>query len=92
MSLDDLRDQLDTIDNKMMSLLSQRADVILRVAALKKRDNLPAHVPEREAAIMQRLRDQNSGPLTDDAVERIYRLIVEEMRNFEAEHMVHGTS
>ena len=92
MSLDDLRDQLDTIDNKMMSLLSQRAEVILQVAALKKRDNLPAHVPEREAEIMQRLRDENPGPLTDEAVERIYRMIVEEMRNFEAEHMVHDAS
>lgn len=89
MSLEDLRKQLDAIDNKMVSLLSQRADVILKVAALKNRDHLPAHVPEREAAIMQRLREQNPGPLTGDAVERIYRKIVEEMRNFEADRMVH---
>lgn len=92
MSLDELRSQLDTIDNQMMTLLSQRAALIIQVAELKKRDDIPVHVPERETAIMARLRSLNPGPLNDDAIERIYRTIIDEMRNFEDEHIVHEAS
>lgn len=89
MNLDELRMQLDAIDNQIVALLSQRADIVLQVADVKKQNGLPVHVPEREDAIMSRLRSQNPGPLTGDAIERIYRLIIEEMRNFEDEHVVH---
>jgi chorismate mutase / prephenate dehydratase len=89
MNLDELRLQLDAIDNQIVALLSQRADIVLQVADIKKQHGLPVHVPERENAIMARLRRQNPGPLAGDAIERIYRLIIEEMRNFEDEHVVH---
>jgi len=89
MNLDELRMQLDAIDDQIVALLSQRADIILQVADVKKQHGLPVHVPERENAIMSRLRRQNPGPLADEAIERIYRLIILEMRNFEDEHVVH---
>ena len=89
MNLDELRMQLDAIDDQIVTLLSQRADIILQVADVKKQHGLPVHVPERENAIMSRLRRQNPGPLADDVIERIYRLIILEMRNFEDEHVVH---
>ena len=88
MTLDDLRGQLDQIDQQMLALLAQRAGVVLEVADLKKRLDLPVHVPEREAAIVERLRALNPGPIDGDAVERIYRTIVEEMRNFESRHIM----
>jgi chorismate mutase/prephenate dehydratase len=92
MSLDDLRSQLDTIDNQMMALLAQRASLILQVAELKKHHDIPVHVPERENAIMARLRSLNPGPLNGDAIERIYRTIIDEMRKLEDEHIVHESS
>jgi chorismate mutase-like protein len=88
MNLDELRTQLDTIDNQIVRLLSQRAEVILQVADVKKQNGLPVHVPEREDAILSRLRRRNPGPLDGEAIERIYRLIIDEMRNFEDEHVV----
>ena len=92
MSLDELRSQLDAIDNQMMTLLSQRARLIIQVAELKKHHDIPVHVPEREDAIMARLRSLNSGPLDGDTIERIYRTIIEEMRKFEDDHIVHEAS
>ena len=88
MNLDELRGRLDDIDHQMLGLLAQRAEVILEVADLKKRLGLPVHVPERETAIIDRLRALNPGPIDGDAVERIYRVIVEEMRNFEDRHLI----
>lgn len=83
MNLDELRRCLDAIDERLVALLSQRAQVVLQVADVKQQHNLPAHIPEREMAIITRLRAVNPGPLSGDAIERIYRVLIEEMRNFE---------
>ncbi len=89
MSLDELRLQLDAIDSEIMALLSKRAELIVQVADVKRHENIPVHIPERETAIMQRLRLHNNGPLKGDAIERVFRTIIEEMRKFEDERMVH---
>jgi chorismate mutase/prephenate dehydratase len=88
MDLDALRERLDAIDARVVDLLSKRAHTIVQVAEFKKQRHLPIYIPEREAAIIQRLRALNSGPLSGDAIERIYRTILEEMRNFEHEHTI----
>lgn len=90
MSLDDLRRTLDSIDNDISALLARRAKVILEVADFKKQHGGPVHDPKREDAIIARLCDLNPGPLPDETVARIYRKIIEEMRNFEA--VVHGAT
>jgi chorismate mutase/prephenate dehydratase len=90
MSLDNLRQALDCIDDEVMSLLSQRANIILQVADFKREHGGPVHDPAREDAIIARLSDLNPGPLPTEVVERIYRKIIEEMRNFEA--VVHNAS
>lgn len=89
MGLDELRQRLDAIDTQIVSLLSERAKVVLHVADFKQRHNIPVHIPEREGAIIERLRAINLGPLPGDAVERIYRTILEEMRKLEEENSVH---
>lgn len=90
MSLDDLRRSLDRIDNEVMSLLAQRASIILQVADFKKQHGGPVYDPARENAIIARLSHLNPGPLPAATLERIYRKIIEEMRNFEA--VVHDAS
>lgn len=90
MGLDELRARLDGIDNQMLDLLSKRAQVILQVADFKQQHRLPAHVPDREAAIVERLRTTNPGPLSASAIERIYRTVIEEMRKFEEQYVTSG--
>ena len=82
MGLDALRDQLDILDERILSLLSERAKVIMQVADFKRRHNIPIYVPAR-------LRIANPGPLPGDTIERIYLTILEEMRKFESEHSPH---
>ena len=89
MGLDALRNRLDTIDGQILSLLSERATIIMQVADFKRHHNIPIYVPEREVSIIARLRMANPGPLPGDTIERIYRSILEEMRNFESEHSSH---
>ena len=89
MGLDELRERLDIIDEQMMSLLSERAKVVSKVADFKRHHNIPIYIPERETSIIERLRALNPGPLSGDAVERIYRTIVEEMRELESKVLPH---
>jgi chorismate mutase/prephenate dehydratase len=87
MELDELRERLDAIDARMIALLSERASIIAQVAEIKRQRQIPVYIPEREAAIIHRLRTINPGPLSGSAIERIYRAIIEEMRNLENEHI-----
>jgi chorismate mutase/prephenate dehydratase len=91
MELDALRDRLDSIDERILSLLSERAKVVMQVADFKQRHNIPIYVPEREVSIIERLRTANPGPLPDDTIERIYRTVLEEMRKFEGAHSSHSS-
>jgi chorismate mutase/prephenate dehydratase len=87
MELDELRNRLDAIDDRVVALLSERACVVAHVAEVKRQQHLPIYIPEREAFILQRLRTINPGPLSGDAIERIYRAVIEEMRRFESDHL-----
>ena len=89
MGLDELRERLDILDEQMMSLLSERAKVVSKVADFKRYHNIPIYIPERETSIIERLRALNPGPLSGAAVTRIYRTIVEEMREFESNVLPH---
>ena len=86
--LDQLREHLDVIDTQIVTLLAERARVVSTVAEVKRQHNIPIYVPEREVAIVARLRAMNPGPLSGEAIERIYRAILDEMRNFERQHVV----
>jgi chorismate mutase-like protein len=86
--LDKLRERLDAIDTQIITLLAERAQVVSTVAEVKRQHNIPVYIPEREAAIVTRLRAMNPGPLSGEAIERIYHAILDEMRNVERQHVV----
>ncbi len=88
MGLDALRERLDGIDERVVALLAERAQVVAQVADFKRQQHLPVHIPEREEAILKRLRRLNPGPLSGETIERIFRTIIDEMRKFEHERMV----
>ena len=87
MDLDQLRLRLDVIDAQVLALLSERAGAVLDIGDYKRKQGLPIHVPERENNVVKRLQKDNPGPLHEDAIERIYRTIIEEMRKLEEEHV-----
>ena len=87
MGLEALRERLDALDDQILALLAERAKIVVQVANFKRQHSLPIHIPAREASIVARLRALNPGPLSDDAVEHIYRAVIGEMREFEREHV-----
>lgn len=75
-NLDELRRQIDEIDDRIQDLLIQRAEVVGRIAALKSGVRVPAYRPGREAAILRRLMARHRGPLPRPIMVRIWREIL----------------
>jgi len=84
MDLTDWRSRINELDNKILLLLNQRAEAALRIGDLKRRQDAPWYVPEREAAILRALAAENRGPLTTEAVDAIWREILSACRALEA--------
>lgn len=84
-----LRHRIDAIDTEVLTLLNARAQCAEEVAIVKKEEHqtdvptTPTHTmevcfyrPEREAQILQRMKQENQGPLRDEQVTKIYRDII----------------
>src|SRR4051812_14314097 len=72
-SLENLRRQIDALDEKIVALLNERAKVVVEVGKLKQQHNQPIYAPDREKAVLQKLRSINNGPLPDRTLEAVYR-------------------
>ena len=75
-----LRDEIDEIDMQLLRLLARRAYLALRVGQVKKREGKRVFDPERERAVLRRIRAMNRGPLSPSAIEKIFREIVRQHR------------
>jgi 4-amino-4-deoxychorismate mutase len=87
-TLAELRADIDAIDRELVALLARRFTVVHRVAVVKKRDGLPAVLPERIAVVKRQARAlaENAG-LSPDFVESLYHLIIEEACRLEEEFL-----
>ncbi|CAK2826649.1 fused chorismate mutase/prephenate dehydrogenase [Vibrio crassostreae] len=56
--LNELRDQIDAVDKKMLDLLAQRLALVEKVGEVKSEHGLPIYVPEREAAMLASRRQE----------------------------------
>jgi len=83
MTLETLRKSIDEIDDKLLELYSQRMELVHKVGEVKNTTGAPIYRPERERAIINRLQAQNSGKLTDKAIEALFLELFTVARNLE---------
>ncbi len=79
-----LRDQIDGVDRELLALLNRRASLALAVGELKKHEGSPVFRPEREAQVIDGLKQANAGPLKNDSVAPIWREIMSACRSLES--------
>src|SRR6056300_1066470 len=82
----DLRNQLDSIDDQLLTLINNRMKVVHQVGALKAKSGGAIYRPEREKAIIDRLENlnnQNNGLLNRSAIEALFLEIFAISRNLE---------
>ncbi|HKP01149.1 MAG TPA: chorismate mutase, partial [Nitrospiraceae bacterium] len=72
------RKAIDRIDDEILRLLNERSKSVIEIGKLKKQRDAGAnlHTSAREAAIIDRLVQQNSGPFPSEAIRPVYREIM----------------
>lgn len=89
MSIDDLRQEIDRLDDELLRIFNERADIALKIGLIKKEVALPVYDPAREKRIFHRMKGQNPGPLDDHAIVRLFERVIDESRRLER-IMSHG--
>jgi len=74
--LGELRQRIDSLDDQILDLLNQRAQVVIEVGRAKSGHNQDFYVPSREQAIYERLTASNPGPFPTEAIRRVFREII----------------
>ena len=92
LSLEQLREEIDKIDEVIVRLLDRRARCAYAIGKIKKEQGATIYEPAREAAVMAHIKDVNAmlgGPLDESAIVRLYERIMDEARRIqriEAKH------
>ncbi len=79
--LEGCREEIDSIDSKILPLLSRRQEIAMSVGQIKKERDLEIFDPAREEEIMRRLTSGNYGALSGDAIKHIYNEIISASRS-----------
>jgi len=76
--LDQVRQEIDRLDEKIQELISERAQLAFRVRESKGKfpDAVSYYRPEREAEVLRRIIKRNKGPLSDAEMVRLFREIM----------------
>ncbi|MCX7712717.1 MAG: chorismate mutase [Chthoniobacterales bacterium] len=70
------RSQIDRIDEQLLELLNERAQLAMQIGKLKEHEGLAAFVPDREELLMRKILNRNTGPLSPVALRSIFREII----------------
>lgn len=81
--MDELRREIDRLDRAIRDLLNQRARCVLEVGRLKAESGMPVYDPQREGEILAAVGRGNSGPLSTEAMRRLFERILDESRGLE---------
>ncbi|MEW6601203.1 MAG: prephenate dehydratase [Nitrospirota bacterium] len=74
--LDRLREKIDEIDLKIVELLNKRTEIVLDIGKTKLDKHLKIHSPERERAVLKRIREHTQGPFPNEPLKLIFEEII----------------
>lgn len=83
MSVNDLRKEIDRVDEQLVALLNRRAELAQEIGRHKARNRSHYFTPEREAAVFKRIVDLSHGPFEASAIRGIFREIISASRALE---------
>ncbi|HEX3231101.1 MAG TPA: bifunctional chorismate mutase/prephenate dehydratase [Pyrinomonadaceae bacterium] len=83
MGLENWRSQINALDDELLRLLNQRAELALGVGESKKDSGLSVCDHTREREVTERMCSINEGPLDDRAVVELFRAIIHESRRIQ---------
>jgi chorismate mutase len=85
--LAECRRKIDVLDLRLLELLNERTRIVEEIGRIKYQLSLPIYEPKREDDVFRNVTTNNSGPLSSDAVKRVFERIIDEMRNIQKDEM-----
>jgi chorismate mutase-like protein len=83
-TLDELRRDIDRVDEVLVRLLNERARCACEIGRLKKEQGVEVYQPEREKQVLNHVRSVAAeGPLGPEAIARLFERIIDEARRLE---------
>jgi chorismate mutase len=79
----ELRERVDEVDRELIRALNERARIVQEIMALKVEAGAPVYDPKREEEILQRVVEQNTGPIYDSSMRDIFEAILHRIRDLE---------
>ncbi|MBL8013837.1 MAG: prephenate dehydratase [Candidatus Omnitrophica bacterium] len=76
MEINEIRKKIDKLDEKIVALLNDRAQMSLAIGKEKAKNNKSVYAPDREKEVLDRIKALSHGPVTASALEAIYREIM----------------
>ena len=83
MDIEDWRDEIDALDERLVDLLNQRSTCCIEIGRIKRDRGIPVYSPDRETQVLDHVANRNGGPLESDAVQRLFERIIDESRRLE---------
>ena len=83
MDLNDIRTQIDAVDEELVRLFVKRMGLSAQVADYKKANNMPIYVPAREREILQDVA-QKAGPEMANYTRVLYSMLFELSRSYQS--------
>ena len=92
LKLEEFRVQVDDVDRRIVTLLNERTSVVENIGRVKRQAQLPIYEPKREDQVFANITESNRGPMSPEAVRRIFERIIDEMRTIQRLRMMDGTA
>ena len=88
--LEEYRVVIDQIDRRIVALLNERTEIVECIGRVKRESQMPVYEPRREDQVFANIAAANHGPISHEAVRRIFERIIDEMRGIQRARMQDG--
>ena len=85
--LAECRKEIDAVDLKIVRLLNERTRVVEEIGRIKQELSLPIYEPKREDEVFANVTGNNTGPLSSEALRRVFERIIDEMRTLQRDNL-----
>jgi chorismate mutase len=79
----DWRKKIDSLDEQIVQIISERARAAKAIGELKRETELPVYEPQRERHVFDHVKAINPGPLDDAEMLHVYERIIDVMRTLQ---------
>jgi chorismate mutase-like protein len=85
--LEEYRVLIDDVDRRIVALLNERTQVVENIGRVKRESAMAIYEPKREDQVFANVTGSNQGPMSSDALRRIFERIIDEMRKIQRVRM-----